>query len=270
VEANECAGGILGAERGVEGAPPKGGPAMSTARRSEAPAGRMTYEQFMDWADEDTLAEWVDGRVIMTSPASLPHQELVDFVHDLLKRCAALHDLGRAIQAPFVQHLSDIPSAREPDVLFVAREHLDRLTPPGRATSLEGPADLVVEVLSPDSVKRDYEDKFREYAWGGVPEYWIVDVTSRQARFFQLDAQGTYQPVAPDAQGVYRSRAVPGLWLREEWLWQDPLPDVERVVREIAGPAHAGDLAAQADDAYVRALLDELRRLGKLPENGGQ
>jgi hypothetical protein len=34
----------------------------------------MTYAEFLDWADEDTLAEWVNGKVIMTSPASLRHQ----------------------------------------------------------------------------------------------------------------------------------------------------------------------------------------------------
>ena len=34
----------------------------------------MTYQEFLNWADEDTLAEWVNGKVIMTSPASLRHQ----------------------------------------------------------------------------------------------------------------------------------------------------------------------------------------------------
>src|SRR5579884_3626560 len=52
---------------------------MSTAEsqtpHADTPPARMTYQQFMDWADEDTLAEWVDGEVIMTSPASLPHQD---------------------------------------------------------------------------------------------------------------------------------------------------------------------------------------------------
>jgi Uma2 family endonuclease len=49
--------------------------------------------------------------------------------------------------------------ARQPDLLFVAREHLDRLT----ETRLSGPADFVVEVVSDDSVARDRADKFYEY-----------------------------------------------------------------------------------------------------------
>ncbi|MGH2411546.1 MAG: Uma2 family endonuclease [Chloroflexota bacterium] len=44
----------------------------------------MTYDEFLDWADEDTLAEWVDGKVIMTSPANRRHQELVGFLYGLL------------------------------------------------------------------------------------------------------------------------------------------------------------------------------------------
>jgi hypothetical protein len=38
-----------------------------------SPGGKITYEEFLDWADEDTWAEWVDGEVIALSPASLLH-----------------------------------------------------------------------------------------------------------------------------------------------------------------------------------------------------
>ncbi len=108
----------------------------------------MTYEEFLDWADEDTLAEWVDGRVIVTSPASLPHQDLADFVHGILKRFAQFHHLGRVLQAPFQMKLPR--SGREPDVIFVAQAHVGRL----KRTYLDGPADLAVEIISPDSVTK--------------------------------------------------------------------------------------------------------------------
>jgi hypothetical protein len=71
----------------------------------------------------------------------------------------------------------------------------------------------------------------------------------------------------PDAQGIYHSRAVAGFWLNTAWLWQDPLPDVERTVQEISAEAHARYLAEHASDIYVQTLLDQLRRLGKLPED---
>lgn len=51
----------------------------------ERPAGRkMTYEEFLAWCDEDTWAEWVDGDVIVFSPAPRQHQEVVDFLLSVL------------------------------------------------------------------------------------------------------------------------------------------------------------------------------------------
>jgi len=111
---------------------------------------------------------------------------------------------------------------REPDLLFVSRGHCDRLT----QQYLEGPADLVVEIISPDSRGRDRGDKFYEYEEGGVQEYWILDPERRQAEFYQLGGDGVYQLVRPDDEGDYRSRVLPGLWLKSEWLWPDTRPDL--------------------------------------------
>lgn len=85
----------------------------------------MTYDGFLAWADEDTLAEWVNGRVVMTSPASARHQYLVIFLSTILSTYVAMHDLGTVLTGPFQMKLAR--SGREPDVLFVAKEHLARL-----------------------------------------------------------------------------------------------------------------------------------------------
>ncbi len=45
---------------------------------------RMTYEEFLAWADEDPLAEWVDGEVVMYSPASLKHQRIIAFLAQIV------------------------------------------------------------------------------------------------------------------------------------------------------------------------------------------
>lgn len=241
--------------------------AESKASGIPAPSNRMTYEEFLDWADEDSRAEWVDGRVVVASPASARHQNAVAFVFRIIARYVELQNLGQVFVAPFQQKLPH--SGREPDVLFVATAHLDRLRPERKPNRVVGPADLVVEVVSvPESVERDREDKFREYQQGGVPEYWLISPDDREADFFQLNAHGVYQSVAVDEQGVYTSRELPGLWLKVDWLWQDPKPDVEQLMREIAGRAYAKDLAARTDDAFLRTLLDELRQQGKLPGSG--
>jgi Uma2 family endonuclease len=194
-----------------------------------APAqpARMSYEEFLVWADEDTLAEWVDGDVIMTSPASLRHQSIGRFLAQIMGVYVEEHDLGTLIVPPFQMRLAS--SGREPDLLFVAAEHLHRL----RDTYLDGPADLAVEIISPESAGRDRGDKFYEYEQAGIPEYWLLDPQARRVEFYQLDPAGVYQLIAPDQEGIYRSAVLPGFWLQVAWLWQQPLPRVLDVLREL-------------------------------------
>jgi len=119
---------------------------------------KMTYEEFLAWADEDTLAEWVDGEVVMTSPASRRHQEIGGLLEMLLRVSVERQDLGVVLRAPFQMKLAH--SGREPALMFVATVNLHRL----HATHLDGPADLVLEIISPESVGRDRGEKFYEYA----------------------------------------------------------------------------------------------------------
>jgi len=194
---------------------------------------KMSFDEFLAWCDEDTRAEWVNGEVQMVSPAGDKHQDLADFLLTLLRQFVRHNQLGWIRSAPFLMRLPEVPSGREPDVLFVRTEHLDRVKP----TYLDGPADLVIEITSPESIGRDRGDKFIEYERAGVAEYWLIDPERRRAEFYRLDAQGLYRLCEPDVQGVYRSQVVEGFWLRVEWLWQEPLPLEEEVLREIRGQA---------------------------------
>ncbi len=117
---------------------------------------------------------------------------------------------------------------RSPDILFVANENLHRM----RDGYLDGPADLVIGVISPGSRKVDKEEKFREYERGGVSEYWIIDPKRKEAEFYQLGPQGTYQRVPVGEDGIYRSGILNGFWLRVGWLWQNPLPPLRDVLKE--------------------------------------
>ena len=193
----------------------------------EPPGGPLTYEQFLEWADEDTLAEWVDGKVAFISPASADHQDLVLFLARLFAEFAEEHDAGRVLTAPFQMRLPNVRRGREPDLLFIAAANLARL----EHNFLDGPADLVVEVVSPESVLRDRGEKFAEYELEGVPEYWILEPAARRSDFFTRSADGRYERAHPDASGVYRSAALPGFWLDVNWLWQRPLPKLAEVLR---------------------------------------
>jgi len=200
----------------------------------------MTYEEFLAWADEDTLAEWVDGEAVMYSSASRRHQDMVGFLYKVLYAYVQLHHLGVVIQAPFQMKLE---RGREPDLLFVARAHLGWL----KETHLEGPADLVVEIVSPESLARDRGTKFDEYETGGVQEYWLLDPDRQWAEFYHLE-KGRYRPTFSGDAGIYRSHVLPGFWLRVEWLWQEPLPPMEDVLLEVEG------------EGYARWLLERLQQ----------
>jgi Uma2 family endonuclease len=198
---------------------------MKEETRSPTPDVKMSYEEFLEWCDEDTWAEWVDGEVIVLSPASDRHQDLADFLVSVLRIYAEARDLGVVRSAPFLMKLE---RGREPDVLFVAREHLDRL----KENYLDGPADLVVEIVSPESAGRDRGEKFYEYEQAGIPEYWLLDPRMKRAEFYQL-SEGQYHLILPDPAGVYRSLILPAFWLRVAWLWEEPLPRVLDVLREM-------------------------------------
>lgn len=197
-------------------------------RNIGSPAPRMTYEEFLSWADEDTWAEWVDGEVSLMSPVSDEHADLAGWLLAILRPFVEAHQLG-IVRAEPVQMKTgpDLPG-RSPDLLFVAREHLSRR----KKTHISGPADLVVEIISPDSVERDRSTKYGEYERGGVREYWLIDPLLKQAEFFQLGENGSYAPLPIESGGVFRSAVLKGLWLKLEWLWQEPLPPVLSVLKK--------------------------------------
>jgi len=212
----------------------------------EPPAKRkMTYEEFLAWADEDTLAEWVDGEVVMTSPASNRHQDLARFLTVGLSNFVEMHGLGVIRPAPFQVKLE---RGREPDLLFLAHGHLTRLRP----NYVDGPPDLVVEIISPESAIHDRGEKFYEYEAGGVPECWLIDPVRKWAEFYRLGEFGLYEPIFSGREGVFRSEAVRDFWLRVEWLWEEPLPVVDDMLLEIGG------------EAYARRWIERLRQQGFL------
>jgi Uma2 family endonuclease len=196
----------------------------------EPPAMRLSYEEFLEWCDEDTLAEWVDGEVRLVSPASERHQALAGFLFTVVQLWAEARELGVVYAAPFQMRLpKPLERGREPDLIFVSQVHRDRMRP----TFLDGAADLVVEIVSPESFARDRGEKFVEYEQAGIPEYWLIDPDREQAEFYRLGDESRYQLVLGGRAGLYTSQVLSGLRLRVEWLWQEPLPRIMDVLREL-------------------------------------
>ena len=190
---------------------------------------QMSYEEFLDRFGEDDHAEWVNGEVVTTMTVSVLHQLIVDFLNRLLGFFVEAHDLGRLMSGPAQAKLPN--SGREPDLFFVTRERLGQW----QEKYFDGAPDLIIEVISDDSVGRDRAEKFEEYEEAGVREYWIIDPRPkrRRADFYQLGADGKYKPVPIENDCVYQSRVLENFWLNVNWLWQDPLPKVMQALNEI-------------------------------------
>ncbi|MGQ9625707.1 MAG: Uma2 family endonuclease [Anaerolineae bacterium] len=199
----------------------------AVAETAEVELYFATEEEFEAWCDEDVKAEYVDGKVIVHSPASTRHVDMVLFLASLLKFFVAKHDLGTVL-GPEAQVRLRPGLRRVPDLLFVAKERTDII----RETFLEGPPDLIIEIVSPDSIARDWREKYWEYEQAGVSEYWVIDPQARRMDVYCLEETGRYKAMTAEA-GVYRSRVVSGFWLRSGWLWQEPLPNVLEVVGEL-------------------------------------
>lgn len=195
----------------------------------------MTRQEFLEWDEEDIHAEWVNGEVTIFMPTSKQHQQIVGFLSSLPGLFVRLFNLGEVLTALYSMRATPEGSVREPDVMFIAREHADKL----KRTYLDAPADLVVEIISETSVTRNRADKFYEYQDGGVREYLIIDsrVGKERVDYYFLDANGSYQAIVADAQGRFHSRVLPDFWFKQEWLFQASSPDPLRALMEIAPDA---------------------------------
>jgi Uma2 family endonuclease len=192
------------------------------------PGRIVTEEEFLRWRDEETRAEWVDGEVVVMSPASVIHNRLTRFLLSLLQDYVQELGLGEAFGTELSVRINS--RRRLPDVLFVAADRSERL----QENHFEGAPNLIIEVVSEDSVDRDWRVKYLDYQAGGVEEYWVVDPLYRRVEAYSLDAGKTYRSITP-VDGRVASRVVPGFYLRPDWLWQEQLPKVPAVLKELLG-----------------------------------
>jgi Uma2 family endonuclease len=201
--------------------------------RKLPPARRLTEEEFLAWCDEDTRAEWIEGDVVLMSPANVEHVLLSGFTYEVLSTFVRRRRLGKAFQTDLMVRVKG-GRLGIPDLSFVTTDRLSLLT----EKLCDGAPDLIVEVVSPDSIDRDWHDKFAEYAAAGVAEYWIVDPLQDCLAAFTLADGGRYVAITEN-EGKIASVVVPGFYLRTTWLFGDELPDVDDVLREMGSEPRA-------------------------------
>jgi Uma2 family endonuclease len=185
---------------------------------------KLSFEQYLEQYDsyEGGRTEWLAGEVALYPMANnVQHNDLISFLRALLGYILKVKSLGRILLAGISMYYSDQHPAREPDLMILLGDHVQRITP----KYVDGIADIVIEVVSPESDERDRGTKFLEYEAAGVPEYWLFDPLREDVAVYALGENGRYRRVPLDEQGRLVSPLLPGFALDPALLWQDVLPD---------------------------------------------
>ena len=171
------------------------------------PQGEWSEAAYLSFTESlGQFVELVDGAVEVPAMPTKTHQQIVHAMLAMLLAFLRAGQAGDAVAAPYRMRLRE-GTFREPDVSVYTTAHLDRF-----GERYGEPADIVVEVVSDDAASRarDYEDKRRDYAAAGVPEYWIVDPSA--CRVLVLTLSDTGYAVAADGgrDDDVSSRVLPG------------------------------------------------------------
>ena len=188
----------------------------------------ITEDEFYRLAGEDSDWEYLDGRVVMHSPASDRHEDIFRFFLTLLS--AFLGERGGAVVrgSRYPMRL-DKRWSPEPDLLVVLEERRHLMT----SLCLEGPADLVIEMVSESDPGLDYREKLPRYREAGISEIWIVDPFKQELHVERKTDSGYEAKTL--ASGRLDSAVVQGFWIEVSWLWRDKLPSSLACLRELLG-----------------------------------
>jgi len=176
-----------------------------------------TQEDYDSIADEDLRCEFIDGVLIVHSPASVHHEERLVFLATLVNMFAASKQLGRVFGSNTVMELGQRRLC--PDLSFLRTDHADRIQR-GRVV---GPMDLVIEMVSKSTRDYDLGERRNAYHEGRIPEIWFIDAELKQCQIDQLE-DDTYS-TRTLTTGRFTSRILPGLSLEVAWFWSDPPPN---------------------------------------------
>jgi Uma2 family endonuclease len=186
----------------------------------------LSEEEFYRLAGEDSDWEYLDGRIVMHSPASDQHEDIFRFLLTLLS--AYLDERkGAVVRGSRYPMRLDASWSPEPDILVVREHHRHLMTP----RRLEGPADMVVEIASESDPRLDYHEKLPRYRQAGIEEIWIVNPFEREI-LVEVKTSISYATRVLSS-GRLESQVLPGFWIEASWLWQKDLPSTLACLREI-------------------------------------
>ncbi|MEM7532132.1 MAG: Uma2 family endonuclease [Chloroflexota bacterium] len=158
--------------------------------------------KFYDWMTEDTRAEFINGEIVMHSPAKDRHTKSSVNLSALLSTFVDLHDLGEVRVETVLVSLTR--NDYLPDICFFGTAKASQIEP----NQMRYPApNLIVEILSPSTEATDRGIKFDDYAAHGVEEYWLVDPENRIVEQYRLES-GQYELYFQGTEGDIASIVV--------------------------------------------------------------
>lgn len=180
---------------------------------------RWTYQDYRQLIPPDSFGFEILRGELAVSPAPVPrHQWACDELTSLMRIFVKQNDLGRVFSSPIDVILGGQTEAEnvvQPDILFVAKERLNIIT----ETNILGAPDLMVEVLSSSSIRRDRVDKMKIYAEFGVREYWIIDADQKTLEAFDLTGDEPVLQATMAESDVFKPKLFSGLEISLSELW---------------------------------------------------
>lgn len=189
-------------------------------------AENVPYENYLS-GKYGIHVEWINGVVIDMSPVSTWYGQ--NSFLEFLFACLLDQTTGGTVHRdPAVMRAKPELPARQPDLQVILPDRTHFI----QESQVADPANLVVEIASPESSRRDRGDKHEEYEQGGVDEYWIVDPQRKEALFHVRGTDDLFHLTLP-VDGIYTSTVLPKLKLQVDLLWQDKLPTPTEIVRMV-------------------------------------
>ena len=168
--------------------------------------GSMTADAYLALPDDGRRYELLDGSLEEMTAPTLKHQRVIGRLHVLMVHALQDARVGEVLLAPFDVVL-DERTVLQPDLVFVRRENAGVLTP----RNARGAPDVVVDVLSDSTRRKDVVRKARLYARAGVPWYWVVDPDVDRIEFLRRDGEGYALAGRADAPAVAEPPDFPGV-----------------------------------------------------------
>ncbi|MCC6179809.1 MAG: Uma2 family endonuclease [Chloroflexi bacterium] len=176
---------------------------------------RFLASDIWDAPDDGNRYEVIDSELYVNPAPGWRHQRTVGALYRVVSTWVVEYALGEIVPAPTGVVL-DEGTGVEPDILFISNQRRSLISERG----VEGPPDLVVEVLSPGTATYDRGIKLRRYAAAGIPHYWIVDPIERVLEERVLGDDGYRLIGTSGASDTFRPVLFPGLEIALDDLWQ--------------------------------------------------